>query len=368
MQTRCKAHSASSCHFCSNFVALKTQRMTRIMLTIVISTFLLMGCEDSDKKEKPFLLQGAWTLRHVEYPIGAEYDYSPKSATFCRIYDGDSTLYECRLSETANGLVIVPNLMRDVMLTDQGGHFFYMEGDNPRPLTIESDSTIIIQQNGVRYTYLRADDIERQWGSSMRDIIKTDLESGTSDHVRHYVLSAKERQQAHVIHGFVWFSIAILIVVAIVAQIAISNRKEKRMLRLQLKQILEVKENRSQQVKQAVAEDESKFLASDDYHSLQRRIASGNRLKEQDWSNVEELMKHAWPGFSSQLRTLYPMSELEYQVCMLIKLRIPPTDIATVLARDISTISTVRSRLYKKVFGRKGGAREWDEFVLSIGT
>ena len=122
------------------------------------------------------------------------------------------------------------------------------------------------------------------------------------------------------------------------------------------------------QVKQAVAEDESKFLASDDYHSLQRRIASGNRLKEQDWSNVEEQMKHAWPGFSSQLRTLYPMSELEYQVCMLIKLRMPPTDIATVLARDISTISTVRSRLYKKVFGRKGGAREWDEFILSIGT
>jgi hypothetical protein len=40
---------------------------------------------------------------------------------------------------------------------------------------------------------------------------------------------------------------------------------------------------------------------------------------------------------------------------------------AVVLARDASTISTVRSRLYKKVFGRKGGAREWDDFILSIG-
>jgi hypothetical protein len=61
------------------------------------------------------------------------------------------------------------------------------------------------------------------------------------------------------------------------------------------------------------------------------------------------------------------MSELEYQVCQLIKLRVAPSDMAVVLARDASTISTVRSRLYKKVFGRKGGAREWDDFILSIG-
>jgi hypothetical protein len=28
----------------------------------------------------------------------------------------------------------------------------------------------------------------------------------------------------------------------------------------------------------------------------------------------------------------------------------------------------VRSRLYKKVFGHKGGAKDWDDFVLSIGA
>ena len=34
----------------------------------------------------------------------------------------------------------------------------------------------------------------------------------------------------------------------------------------------------------------------------------------------------------------------------------------------VCAISTVRSRLYKKVFGQKGGAKEWDEFLLSIGA
>ena len=41
---------------------------------------------------------------------------------------------------------------------------------------------------------------------------------------------------------------------------------------------------------------------------------------------------------------------------------------AAVLARDVSTISTVRSRLYKKVFGQKGSTRKWDDFILSIGA
>ena len=75
-----------------------------------------------------------------------------------------------------------------------------------------------------------------------------------------------------------------------------------------------------------------------------------------------------YPGFISQLRNLHAMSELEYQVFLLIKLRVAPSDMAVVLARDASTISTVRSRLYKKVFDKKGGAREWDEFIMSIGA
>ena len=87
-----------------------------------------------------------------------------------------------------------------------------------------------------------------------------------------------------------------------------------------------------------------------------------------DWSEIEEHLKKVYPGFISQLHSLYPMSELEFQTCLLIKLRIAPTDIAAVLSRDVSTISTVRSRLYKKVFGRKGGAREWDDFILSMGA
>jgi hypothetical protein len=111
---------------------------------------------------------------------------------------------------------------------------------------------------------------------------------------------------------------------------------------------------------------EDELFDSDDYLTLQQRIATGQRLKDDEWNDIETLLAKVYPSFTSQLRNLYPMSELEYRTCLLVKLRIAPGDIAAVLSRDISTISTVRSRLYKKVFNRNGGAKAWDDFVLSI--
>ena len=137
---------------------------------------------------------------------------------------------------------------------------------------------------------------------------------------------------------------------------------------MQLQQIRETHDERPQTIRHAIERVENDYFTSEDYLSLQRRIATGQRLRETDWNEIEEQVKRIYPGFTSQLRTLYPMSELEYQTCLLIKLRIAPSDIAAVLSRDVSTISTVRSRLYQKVFGRKGSTKDWDDFILSIGV
>ena len=91
-------------------------------------------------------------------------------------------------------------------------------------------------------------------------------------------------------------------------------------------------------------------------------------MKDDEWQQVERSLATVYPGFTTQLQSLYPMSDVEYRTCLLVKLRIPTKDIAAVLAREANTISSLRKRLYKKVFGREGGAKEWDDFILSIGT
>ena len=338
-------------------------------LMLLVTASLMIGCLQKQDEKQAYILHGAWVLQHVEYPSGGCVDYyMDGSGTFCFIYDGDSMLYECRIAATSSGMVVVPTAKGSVTLIDKGGgERLYLENNEPHPLTI-GDSTITIQSDGILFTLLRADDIYQEWGTEIRDIIAREIDNEDIHDTNRYVLSAKERQQERTIHWFVFCSAFIVIAAMIAAHLAITNRKAKMRLQLQLQQIHEVQENRPAAVRQVVATMENNFFASNDYVALQKRMANGMLMKEQDWERVEQLLRTVYPGFISQLRNLYPMSELEYQTCLLIKLRIAPKDIAAVLARDISTISTVRSRLYKKVFGRKGGTKEWDDFILSIGT
>lgn len=343
--------------------------MMKKWLLLSMLSVLLLSCSKPNEDKRTFILQGAWLLRHSSYPSGLEKDYSEiGNGTICHIYDTDSMLYECSLTKTPSGLVITPRGKVQVTLINKGGgELLYLENDDPHPLSIITDSTITIQRQGILYTMVRANDIYQEWGNEIRDIIinETQDKDATS---RSYVLSAKERQQEKTIHWFAMFLVFLAMMALFALHFAITNRKAKRQLQLQLRQIQEVQENRPQVVRQAVMTVENIFFASDDYVVLQKRMANGQRLKEEECANIEELLKSVYPGFTSQLRSLYPMSELEYQVCLLIKLRIAPKEIASVLSRDISTISTVRSRLYKKVFGRKGSTKEWDDFILSMDT
>lgn len=344
------------------------KRIAMKQILVLMTTCLLVGCSIGSRSDKTYTLQGAWVLLQMDRPVGYTEKYSETTGTQLRLYDGDSVMHQCWLTRTESGLIIRPVGQTSVRLIDKGhGEHLYLEGDDPRPLTVADDSTLVIQHSGVLYTWRLSNDIATEWGTDIREIMAADLARRDDERERQsYVLSPKERRQANVIHGFIFSTIVIVVLLLLIARIAYDSRKDKRKFQLQLQQILEVQRGRPQVVRQAIASVETAYFKSDEYLTLQRRMASGHRMKDEDWQDLEGQVRRAYPGFISQLRNLYTMSELEYQVCLLIKLRIAPSDIAAVLVRDVSTISTVRSRLYKKVFGRKGGAKEWDEFILSI--
>ena len=87
---------------------------------------------------------------------------------------------------------------------------------------------------------------------------------------------------------------------------------------------------------------------------------------QEEWDELEQRINPVYPGFTNKLFNLCPLSVLEYHVCLLIKLHVPPTEMASILCKDRSSISAIRSRLYKKVFQQKGSSKLWDEFVLSL--
>jgi hypothetical protein len=78
------------------------------------------------------------------------------------------------------------------------------------------------------------------------------------------------------------------------------------------------------------------------------------------------LVDSIYTGFTEKLYGLYRMTEHEYHVSLLVKIRMQPKDISLLTAHSKESVATTRSRLYQKVFNEKGSSKDWDDFVLSL--
>ena len=111
---------------------------------------------------------------------------------------------------------------------------------------------------------------------------------------------------------------------------------------------------------------ETMIFSSDVYQRIQTCLNSGRSLTAQDWTELTEVVNSIYTGFTEKLYSLYRMSEQDYHVSLLIKVRIQPKDIALLTAHSKESVASTRSRLYSKVFGMKGSSKDWDDFILSL--
>lgn len=84
------------------------------------------------------------------------------------------------------------------------------------------------------------------------------------------------------------------------------------------------------------------------------------------WSELNALFAERMPYFEKTLRELTPMSDIEWHLCMLLKLGFTPSEMSVLLSRSPSSISAMRSRLYEKVYKKKGTPSDWDLFIQQM--
>lgn len=87
-----------------------------------------------------------------------------------------------------------------------------------------------------------------------------------------------------------------------------------------------------------------------------------------DWKQLRTLVKHEIPTFHDIMNPDdAPLSEMEYDICLLTRLHIPPIEIARLKKCVPSYVSNIRRNLLKKVFGIDGNADQFDDEVVKIG-
>jgi hypothetical protein len=320
-------------------------------------------------------MRGAWIMTHEELPMGYTHDFLSDGHTICRIYSDDSVFYSSEIKSMksdniyesfckASDVIITPGGETYYTLIDVGGGTYkYFEGQNPKPFSVINDTTVVIQSVGTKYTWQKAHLMPQERINEITNIIKKEI---GKERTHNFVLSSTERHLKKSVHALVLLVVVLVLTVVIIVNVILNIYRKKQHLESQLRLIKEEREKRPQAVQQAIMEVEEDFFCSDFYRMLCRKINSGAILRNEDWNEIEEHLRPVYPGFSNRLYGLCRMSELEYHVCLLIKLRIAPSEMASVLSKDTSTISTVRSRLYRKVFGKKGSSKDWDNFVNTL--
>lgn len=111
---------------------------------------------------------------------------------------------------------------------------------------------------------------------------------------------------------------------------------------------------------------ETVIFSSDINHRIQECLNEGRSLTHHDWMALSDMVNSIYTGFTEKLYSLYRMSEQDYHVSLLIKVRVQPKDIALLTAHSKESVASTRSRLYSKVFGKKGSSKDWDDFILSL--
>jgi len=340
--------------------------MKKIILPVILAFIILEGYTQnttneggSDDKERSVF--GAWVMKSETAPDGRVAESIYTGYTRCKIFDADSIYYSVQLHAVGDEMMIIAHEMGRYHLNDS----LYMERDRVMPFEWVDDTTFITTFEGYKELMVRSSTMTEERMEEIRELVRQHPNDGNSP-VKHFVLSTTERMLKAKNREFLYIIVGMCLVAVGVAVYVWQLRKRKREVERKLAEIEEEHTLRPALVADAMKQVEAAFFQSDYYLALRRRIEAGDNIKPNEWKELEQHLKAIYPRFISSLYGLYNLSPTEYQVCLLTKIRSTPKEMADVLCKDKSTISSIRKRLYKKVFGKDGSGKEWDEFILSL--
>ena len=92
----------------------------------------------------------------------------------------------------------------------------------------------------------------------------------------------------------------------------------------------------------------------------------GRTPEDGDWMMLETALKEAFPRLFEVLSNGLHLSMMEERVCWLTKLGLKPSQTARLVGRSAQAITSIRSRLYRKIFCEEGSPEDFDRFIHDL--
>jgi len=160
--------------------------------------------------------------------------------------------------------------------------------------------------------------------------------------------------------------VALLIVLLVLFATYIQrHRRKQELMALRIQQLEEFKLAYEKTDESERQQTEKNIQQTTIYQRL-ATMEESEHPNDEDWQALTDAISQAYPQFTPRLLSLCRMSTHEYHVCLLLKAGFEPVRIASLTLRSKAAVSTVRSRLYEKAFGKKGSAKDWDEVIHTL--
>ena len=145
-------------------------------------------------------------------------------------------------------------------------------------------------------------------------------------------------------------------------QILIEHIREKKALEQQIEDM-----NRKLSLFSGASREKA-FLNTPIYAAIQSHLGKAGDvpLSDDEWEQLHQMVNAIYPNFREKLTSLTSINNFEYQVCLLLKIGVKPSDIASLTAHSRESVTASRRRLYEKAMKKSGKPSDWDALVTIL--
>lgn len=162
------------------------------------------------------------------------------------------------------------------------------------------------------------------------------------------------------------------------------KRNEERIAQLEIE--LSVSNEKLTEIRKSLMRNEAEMLAKQNEHMLFKEkhrelliadLADTDVYKlyhtpnavpsSADYHRLVEALNKAYNNFTKRLKEFYPdINDNELWICCMVKAGLSPKEICNISPYSYSSLGMAKSRLYFKMFQKKGGAKDLDHFIKEL--
>ena len=102
------------------------------------------------------------------------------------------------------------------------------------------------------------------------------------------------------------------------------------------------------------------------FHEYRTSIKDKVNITNEEWKQLQQTIELTCPNFHAALNTNQPLNDIEYQICLLIKIGFTPSDIDIIFNKEYTFASKTRTRIAQKLLHAGGKGAQLDKYIHSL--